>query len=192
MLQTKRFITALVALFVSASALAHPGHEQLSLSAGLVSGFLHPLLGLDHLVVLFAVGYMSYSSEGSQRWILPLTFVGLMAVGFVVAHSGVHLVSAVTMEMMITISLVLAAGLLAVNSIGRKLLKPIAGLVGTSALTLFAIFHGLAHGYEVPHEASVATFGLAFATTSLAIIFVASSMAKYFAKRSAGMKTAVS
>lgn len=171
-------LTLLSLLFASTSAMAHPGHEQLSLTAGLFSGFLHPLVGLDHLLVLFALGYVSHSLEGNQRWILPLTFVGLMAVGFVVAHAGIHLVSAGAMETMITISLVLAMVLLVVNNHGVKLLKPLSGRFSVWFLPLFAIFHGLAHGYEIPHDASATTFGLAFAAASLSITFVASWLAK--------------
>ncbi len=177
MLLNKRFVMWLGLLFASTSAIAHPGHEQLSLTAGLLSGFIHPIMGLDHLIVLFSLGYMSHSLLDSQRWILPLTFVGLMAVGFVVAHSGIHIVSAATTELMISVSLILAAVLLAVNSLARKFLKSFSGLFSAGLLTMFAIFHGFAHGYEVPQEASVVTFGLAFSAMSLVIAFTASFLA---------------
>ena len=48
---------------------------------GILSGFLHPLLGLDHLLAMLAVGILSAQIGGRALWSVPATFVGTMAIG---------------------------------------------------------------------------------------------------------------
>lgn len=169
MLQRKQSLLMIIIVF-SACAAAHPGHGQLSLSTGLISGFLHPLTGLDHLAVLLTVGYIGGKFTGRQRYLLPATFLGLMAVGFLVSHSGVHIASAATTELMISVSLVLAVVLMVVNGIGMKMLTSLFRQYILPIITAFALFHGLAHGYEVPQGASMTGFGLGFLVASIGLV----------------------
>src|SRR5690606_11637820 len=93
----------LTALF-PAVAFAHPGHEMASMAAG----FLHPLTGLDHLLVMLAVGLWAGKTGGKARWQLPLIFMLVMAVGGLAGMSQLVLPG---MEIGIAVS-VLAMGLL--------------------------------------------------------------------------------
>ena len=67
-----------------ALALAHPGHE----SSGLMAGLWHPIGGWDHLLAMLAVGLWAASFSGKARWLIPASFVGVMALGFVFGANG--------------------------------------------------------------------------------------------------------
>ena len=72
-------MTAVIAVF-SSPALAHLGHD---ISHTVLSGFLHPLSGLDHILAMVAVGLLAFSLGGAALWLVPLAFVLMMAVGVV-------------------------------------------------------------------------------------------------------------
>jgi len=172
----KKILTGAVAIastVASVAALAHPNHESLSISAGLLSGALHPLVGLDHLLALCAVGALSAPLQGLQKWLVPSVFAALMALGFVLAHGGWHLAVISTMEAMIMLSLLMGAVLLVVNRLASSYFSERAEILrGFSAwaMTGFALFHGMAHGLEVPLEASAVGFGLSFVMASFAVM----------------------
>lgn len=161
----KKFLVV-VATALPMLAMAHPGHDQASGALGLVQGFLHPLLGLDHLFALLAIGIVSTGLSPKQQWILPIGYVALMGVGFYGAHGGWHLVSADSIESVIALSLVVSATVLLLS-------KFIKQSVAASLLCGFAVFHGLAHGLEVPVAASVHGFALGFLSMSALCIFLA-------------------
>lgn len=129
-----------------ALANAHPGHGD----SGVVQGFSHPLLGLDHLVAMVAVGLWAAMLGGRARWIVPSVFVTMMGAGAAAGMSGVIVPG---VEQGIAAS-ILILGLLIATSV-RVPVTAAAAVVGA-----FAVFHGLAHGTEVPANAS----GLSFAT----------------------------
>ena len=56
---------------------------------GILSGFLHPILGLDHLLAMVAVGFLSAQMGGRAIWTVPAAFVGVMAIGAVLGILGV-------------------------------------------------------------------------------------------------------
>ena len=174
----KKILTGAVAItstLASVAALAHPNHESLSIGAGLLSGALHPLMGLDHLLALCAVGALSAPLQGLQKWLVPSVFAVLMALGFVLAHGGWHLAVVSTMETMIMLSLLMGGVLLVVNRLACRYFSEGAGILrGFSAwaMTGFALFHGMAHGLEVPLEASAVGFGMSFVMVSLAVMVI--------------------
>jgi urease accessory protein len=107
---------------------------------GILSGFLHPLLGLDHLLAMLAVGILSAQIGGRALWTVPATFVGVMAIG---AFSGIFGIALPFVEYGITLSvLVLGIAILFGNRIPEW-----AALI---AVAFFALFHGNAHGTEIP------------------------------------------
>lgn len=107
---------------------------------GILSGFLHPLLGLDHLLAMLAVGLLSAQIGGRAIWTVPATFVGVMAVG---ALAGLFGLSLPLVEYGITGSvLILGIAILFGNSIPEW-----AAMI---VVALFALFHGHAHGTELP------------------------------------------
>jgi urease accessory protein len=107
---------------------------------GILSGFLHPLLGLDHLLAMLAVGILSAQIGGRALWTVPATFVGVMAIGAFLGIFGVHLP---LVEYGITGSVLLLG--IAIF-FGNKIPEAAAMI----AVAIFAIFHGNAHGTEIP------------------------------------------
>lgn len=148
-----RFL-ALGLLAFSPLALAHPGHE----AHGFVAGFMHPLSGLDHLLVMLAVGLWAGKIGGAARWQLPATFVAVMALGAVLGMSGY---SVAMIETLLAASVMTLGVLLAIS-----IKLPRAIQVGLVAL--FALFHGLAHGGELVGVQGMAVMaGMLVATAML-------------------------
>lgn len=116
-------------------ALAHPGHDL----ANFASGFSHPFTGIDHLLVMLAVGYWAGQSQTALRWQMPLLFITFMLGGVALGS----LFSALTfVEMAIAVS-VLAMGLIILLSVS------INRLLQLTLTTLFALLHGFVHGQEL-------------------------------------------
>jgi len=144
-----------LAVYFAPPAHAHPGDVVPSLWGGAS----HPLLGLDHLLAMLAVGLWAGQIGGRARWGLPLSFVGVMAAGGVLGLSGVDLPG---VEAGIGAS-VLLLGLLVAAAVRWPL------VAAAPLVALFALLHGHAHGTEVPPSASGAAYAAGFvvATTAL-------------------------
>jgi urease accessory protein len=142
-------LAALLAAIPLAPALAHTGT---GVSLGLESGFLHPLTGPDHLVAMVAVGLWGAQLGAPAIWVLPITFPLVMAVGGLLGLMGVGLP---LVEPVIAISGI-ALGLLVALKV-RPPLWVAAVLVG-----VFAIFHGYAHGRELPDAANPTAYAVGF------------------------------
>jgi hypothetical protein len=80
----KRQILLFAALLLPTVAYAHPGHAD----AGMVSGFMHPFNGLDHLVAMLAVGVWAARNAGMKRWLTPAAFLVGMIAGGVLGLGG--------------------------------------------------------------------------------------------------------
>ncbi|WDR05069.1 HupE/UreJ family protein [Devosia rhodophyticola] len=133
-----RILLALgLALIFPTAAFAHPDPTG---SLGLIHGFAHPLGGNDHVLAMLAVGVFAYVLGGRALFLVPLSFLAMMLVGFALGVSGLDLPM---VEVAIAASSIVIG---AAAALGRPM--PIAGamaLVGS-----FAIFHGQAHGAEMP------------------------------------------
>lgn len=142
--------------FVPSIAHAHTGA---GMATGLAHGFAHPLTGVDHLLAMVAVGILAAQLGGRSLWTLPTTFVGVMIGGFLLAASGVALPG---VELAIMAS-VIVLGALVARARAMPIIAAVA-MVGT-----FALFHGHAHGAEMPGAAHAATYlaGFAIATALL-------------------------
>lgn len=159
-----RLLNALVLVAGSAlsvTASAHTGVDAHSHSVFL-SGFLHPVLGLDHLAAMVAVGLWSALAArraGTDLLWGPLGFAALLLAGAVLGLQGVDVPA---VEPMIAASL-LATGLLVVARL--RVPGPVAAL-GVGA---FAVFHGVAHGHELAGDgaAAVTLAGMLAATVLL-------------------------
>ncbi len=145
-------IAALFSLF-SGIASAHPGHGLDSAYAG----FMHPLTGWDHLLVMLAIGVWAAKLGGKARWQLPLTFVAIMAMGAILGLSGLSFAYA---ETAIAAS-VMAMGVLLMMSL------PMNKMMQLSITALFALFHGLAHGIELQSQSSLAALGGMLVATAM-------------------------
>lgn len=163
------------AVLASSPALAHPGHDVASVGASLASGLLHPLTGADHLLAMVAVGVWSAVavSAGGGAGVLrvPLAFVALMLVGAALGLAGIALPA---VEPMIAASL-LVVGLLVV------LRAPLPAGAAMALVGGFALFHGHAHGAELPATAGALPAVLAYVGG-----FGAATMALHLAGIAAG------
>ena len=128
---------ALIAL--SGAALAHTGAGATS---GFAHGFVHPIGGLDHVLAMVAVGLYAALLGGRALWLVPATFVGAMALGGALGMAGLALPYG---EIGIALS-VIALGL----AVALRISLPV--LIATALAGLFAIFHGHAHGAEMPRR----------------------------------------
>jgi len=127
-------------------------HEQQGVPAGLASGFLHPLTGLDHLAAMVAVGLWGAQLGAPAIWILPITFPLVMAVGGVLGVLGIPLP-------MPEVVIALSALVLGV-AVAARLRLPFA--IAAVVVGVFAIFHGHAHGAELPKSANALAYGVGF------------------------------
>src|SRR6476659_1401554 len=137
-------IAAAVTL-VPTAAFAHPG---LGDAHGFVAGFAHPLGGLDHILAMVTVGIFAWQLGGRALWLVPAAFVAAMAAGGALAMTGVPvpMVETGIAASVIVLGAIVALGIKAPLAIAM-------GLVG-----LFAIFHGHAHGSEMPLAAATGVY----------------------------------
>ncbi len=140
---------ALALLLPCSAAWAHAAH---GVAGGLASGFVHPFAGLDHMVAMVAVGLWGAFLGAPALWLLPVVFPLVMAAGGALGVLGVALPM---VELGIAASALVLG--LAVLLAARPPLWVAAGVVG-----VFAIFHGHAHGTELPSAANPLAYSLGF------------------------------
>ena len=151
----KRILGAVALLLTPALAFAHPGHGD----SGLVAGISHPIGGLDHLLAMVAVGLWAAQQQGAARLALPCTFVGTMLIGGLLGFEGLELPA---LESGIAAS-VLALGLAVALAVRPPLVMAVA------ATALFALFHGVAHGLELPDMSSPWAYAAGFVAATAAL-----------------------
>jgi urease accessory protein len=134
---------------LTAPALAHTGEGG---AGGFLAGFAHPLFGPDHVVAMVAVGLWGALLGQPAIWLLPVVFPLVMAFGGVLGIAGVPIPS---VETGIAASAMVLGAMVALAA--RPPLWTAAVLVGA-----FAIFHGYAHGREMPDGANAVAFATGF------------------------------
>jgi urease accessory protein len=144
-----RTVAALGAILLPTAAWAHPGHDA---TIGFAAGFVHPVTGLDHVLAMIAVGLFAANLGGRALWMVPLSFVSVMALGGALGVAGI---AVPFVEAGIAIS-VIVLGL----AVAFRWKAPVAGAM--ALVGLFAIFHGHAHGAEMPANAAGLEYGLGF------------------------------
>jgi urease accessory protein len=163
--QSRFFAFAVLGLFAG-TASAHTGDA--STATGFGGGLAHPLMGLDHLFAMIAIGLWAAQQGARALWGIPAAFVGAMVLGGWLAWSGIGLPH---VEIAIALS-VLVLGLLVATR------RPWAVTAGMALAGAFALFHGYAHGLEMPLTASPARYALGFvlATACLHGVGIAGSL----------------
>jgi len=136
-------------LFASVAA-AHTSYEN---SGGFVSGFMHPLTGMDHMLAMFAVGLWGAQLGMPAVWMLPVAFPMVMAVGGMIGMLGI---SFPFVEIGVAGS-ALALGACVLFEYRPKQLWLAAVLVG-----FFGLFHGNAHGTELPEGSNGMLYSIGF------------------------------
>jgi urease accessory protein len=142
-------LLALVVLLLPALAHAHVG---IGLTSGWVHGFAHPISGLDHVCAMVAVGLLAAGRGERAVWVLPLTFLTLMAFG---ALLGMTAISVPLVEQGVVMS-VLVLGVLVAAAARLPLVAEVV------IVMLFAVCHGHVHGTEMTTTASGVAYGAGF------------------------------
>jgi urease accessory protein len=142
-------VLSLAAVLLASPALAHVQQGQV---AGFVAGLLHPASGLDHVLAMVAVGLWGAQLGAPAIWLLPVTFPLVMACGGFLGLVGVPLPG---VEIGIAASAILLGSMVAARA--RPPLWTAALAVG-----LFALFHGHAHGTELPAGQSGLLYSIGF------------------------------
>lgn len=127
-------------------------HEQVGVAGGFISGFTHPILGPDHMVAMIAVGLWGAQLGNPAIWVLPITFPLVMAFGGLLGVIGIPIPF---VEIDIALSAIVLGAMVALYV--RPALWIAALIVGT-----FAIFHGHAHGSELPEAANILAYSVGF------------------------------
>ncbi|WP_250655469.1 HupE/UreJ family protein [Alkalimarinus coralli] len=137
-------------LFLPGIALAHTGVGQ---TTGFMHGFGHPIGGADHVLAMVAVGIWAAQMNGRALWVVPCTFVGVMVFGGALGFTGVP-VPFVEEGILVSI---LILGVLIAGAFKLPL------IFGSLIVGIFAIFHGHAHGSEMPASISAVSYAVGFA-----------------------------
>ncbi|WP_319782824.1 HupE/UreJ family protein [Oceanisphaera sp. IT1-181] len=153
-------------MLTATAAVAHPGHGVLHTHNDFLSGLLHPMMGLDHLLAMAAIGFWSIRQNTAMKNGTPLFVVGGMMVGAALAWGGLSLAG---VEMGIAMSVLLAGILIAT-------MAKLPTAVGGTLVALFMITHGYAHGTEMSAGASLMSYMAGFVLATLAITFVGRSL----------------
>lgn len=142
-------LLALLFLLVAAPALAHAQQGQ---AAGFFTGLKHPVSGLDHVLAMVAVGLWGAQLGAPAIWLLPVTFPMMMAFGGFLGLIGVPLPG---VEVGIAASAILLGVMVAREA------RPPLGLAA-ALVAFFAVFHGHAHGTELPAGQSGLMYSVGF------------------------------
>jgi urease accessory protein len=149
MIRLSRPLAAVMLLLSAGPALAHAGEGG---AGGFFAGLMHPVLGPDHVVAMVAVGLWGAFLGAPAIWLLPIVFPLVMAFGGVLGIFGVPIPA---VEAGIAASAIVLGLMVALAA--RPPLWSAALLVGA-----FAIFHGFAHGRELPAGANAVAFAAGF------------------------------
>jgi len=144
----KTSFAVLLILLLPTMASAHSFQNE----SGFLSGLIHPVLGFDHFLAMISVGILSAQMGGRAIWAVPLTFVIVMAAG---GGLGMRDIGLPAVEYGIAVS-VLVLGL--ALALGRRVTPGLA----MGGVAFFAIFHGHAHGAEMPEMAEPVIYALGF------------------------------
>lgn len=159
-------------------ALAHPGHEH---TTSFFSGFMHPMGGLDHLLAMIAVGLWAASMGGKALWAVPAAFVGTMILGAAFGMAGLQVPF---VEQGIVMSVILMGALLVGSA--RFSVSTCAAIAA-----VFALFHGAAHGMEMPLSAHGVEYALGFAGATALLHIVGMGLGKTLARIQAPIVTRI-
>ncbi|MEI9417137.1 HupE/UreJ family protein [Mesorhizobium sp. Cs1321R2N1] len=147
----------LSAILLVAAAMPAYAHVGIGTTSSFMAGFTHPLSGLDHMTVMLAVGLWAALKGGKAIWAWPAAFVGVMLAGgaFGMLHVPLPFVEPGILASVVALGLLVA---LAID-------LPVSA--GVAIIGLFALFHGHAHGTEVPENAGGLEYMAGFAVATV-------------------------
>lgn len=183
--QNRKALVAASLCFLPLMANAHPGH---STASGWDDGFMHPLQGADHILAMFLVGLWAAQQKGRAIWIIPMTFIGIMAIGGVAGTAG-RSIPGVETAILVSVGVFLFL-------VARRI-RPVTYLCAL-IVAFFAFFHGFAHGAEMPDRTRPISFGIGFLAATLLLHATgwvawraAVVSARRFNRSSDGLKSAI-
>jgi urease accessory protein len=167
--------TCFAAALAGSLAIAATGVQAHALGGegGLASGLAHPFMGLDHLLAMIAVGLWAAQLGRRASWQVPLAFVSVMAAGFGLAQLGLALPVA---EPMVVASVAVLGAMVA-----GAVHVPVVS--GAALVSMFAVFHGYAHGIDMPSTGSAGTYAAGFALTTVGLHLVGLALGTGMARR---------
>lgn len=152
----KKYVSAsLFGLLLPNIALAHETVQ----AGGFISGLSHPVLGFDHLLAMISVGILSAQIGGRAIWSVPMTFVLVMLFGGVLGLQGIPFFS-------VELGIALSVFMLGIALAADKKLPTIFAMIFVG---VFGIFHGHAHGTEMPHLAQPMLYVAGFIVSTIGI-----------------------
>lgn len=153
-----RLLTLFILFFISFTASAHTGHA----TQGFISGFLHPILGLDHFIAMFAIGLWASQYANKTSWLIPISFIATMVIAGALAILFPTLSIPFTESMIL--SSVLVLGLILIFSLHISLFSAL------PLVMLFSFFHGIAHGQEAPTATHPVLYVVGFMIATMGLI----------------------
>lgn len=168
-LECRASVVVGVLALLSDGAAAHSGIHHASGNGSFIAGFLHPILAADHLLAIFAIGFWGAYFSGRAVVAVPLVFVSMMVLGATLGARGVPLPA---VENTIAVS-IFVFGML-ISMLARLQAGQAAAIVG-----LFAIFHGCAHGAEMPEFAQPLVYGAGFVLASITLLGMGVFIGRY-------------
>lgn len=146
----KKILTILIGIMLILPNISYA--HVISGGGGFMSGFSHPVLGFDHLLAMLSVGILSAQMGGKAIWTVPTAFVVVMLVGGILGINGVEIGS---VELGIMLSVLILGVSIAVE-------KKLPHFLAIIFVGFFAIFHGHAHGAEMPELAQPVLYACGF------------------------------
>jgi urease accessory protein len=149
------FVMAIAMISLFATSTAH-AHEAEGIAGGFISGFLHPLFGWDHVVAMVAVGLWGAFLGDRAIWVLPVVFPLVMAFGGALGVLGIPVPAVETG---------IAGSAIVLGAMVAFAVRP-AMWVAAIIVGAFAIFHGHAHGTELPGAANPLSYSVGFVVST--------------------------
>ena len=128
-------------------------HSLVSSYSGFGSGFSHPMLGFDHFLAMFGVGVWGAQMGGRKIWSLPMSFPLIMCVGALIAISNIFVF--IFVEQIIALSVIVLGFIIFIKWSPNE-------LIAILVISIFALFHGYAHGVELPRANDPISFIIGF------------------------------
>jgi urease accessory protein len=150
----RRAVLSLTGVLAAGPALAHVGAGA---THGFAAGFAHPLGGLDHLLAMVTVGLLAACLGGRAIWVVPTSFIVMMLAGAMLGVAGLQLPA---VELVVAGSVVVLGAAVVV---GKQSPLTLAAVLAGS----FALFHGFAHGSEMPPAADAGAYAAGFTVATL-------------------------
>ena len=158
-MKLKLIVKSFLALFPLFFISPTPAHAHLIGGNGLTSGLIHPLIGLDHLLAMVAIGIISTQMGRKIVWALPATFLTFMILG---GGVGIYQIGMPFAETGIALSILILGVIIALSN--KFSLEAV-----LICVTFFALTHGHAHGTEIPTIANPALYTLGFVIATSAL-----------------------